>query len=200
MAWPVSTCTPGPAGVRSPIGTRSSPIWRCRARERSTIRASTIRTSFRSRLARGRPSAARSRPGHPEARGAAVLPARPSGADAGAGSFDEDAAARGGQLFNGRAAAPVPCSADLHRAGLERHLPEEIGIDDFQAARSPTAATARRRCAACPPTAAAGSITMVASRPWPRSSTTTTHSSRSASAARRKPISSNISAPSEPRA
>ena len=70
-----------------------------------------------------------------------------------AGSFDarpqraRQAAVRGqGRL------RPLPRAAALHRAGLEHAPPEEIGIDSFQADRSPDGLTARRRSRACGPT------------------------------------------------
>jgi hypothetical protein len=56
-----------------------------------------------------------------------------------AGSFDAEAAERGRTLFAGRAAC-----ADCHvpplftEPGWNLHTPEEIGIDGFQASRSPT--------------------------------------------------------------
>jgi len=55
-----------------------------------------------------------------------------------AGSFDQQAAARGAVVFN----APGRC-ASCHvpplftEPGWNTHTPEEVGIDDFQASRSP---------------------------------------------------------------
>ena len=57
-----------------------------------------------------------------------------------AGSFDAAAAARGKALSSTarRRCAELPRPAALHRAGLEPCTrPQEIGIDDFQAKRSP---------------------------------------------------------------
>jgi hypothetical protein len=55
-----------------------------------------------------------------------------------AGSFDPAAAARGGALFNGQAKCSV-CHVPptFTEPGWNMHTPEEIGIDDFQAKRSP---------------------------------------------------------------
>ena len=55
-----------------------------------------------------------------------------------AGSFDPAAAARGATLFNGAAKCSV-CHVPpiFTEPGWNMHTPEEIGIDDFQAKRSP---------------------------------------------------------------
>lgn len=54
------------------------------------------------------------------------------------GSFDPEAAARGARLFNGRARCSTCHVPPLFtEPGWNLHLPEEIGIDDFQASRSP---------------------------------------------------------------
>jgi hypothetical protein len=55
-----------------------------------------------------------------------------------AGSFDPAAAARGAALFNGQAKCAV-CHVPptFTEPGWNMHTPEEIGIDDFQAKRSP---------------------------------------------------------------
>lgn len=55
-----------------------------------------------------------------------------------AGSFDPAAAARGATLFNGVAKCSV-CHVPpiFSEPGWNMHTPEEIGIDDFQAKRSP---------------------------------------------------------------
>ncbi len=55
-----------------------------------------------------------------------------------AGSFDPAAAARGAALFNGQAKCSV-CHVPptFTEPGWNMHTPEEIGIDDFQAKRSP---------------------------------------------------------------
>lgn len=56
-----------------------------------------------------------------------------------AGSFDAVAAARGEVLFNGRAACAQCHVPPLYtEPGWNLHTPEEIGIDSFQADRSPT--------------------------------------------------------------
>jgi mono/diheme cytochrome c family protein len=55
-----------------------------------------------------------------------------------AGSFDEEAAARGELLFNGQAdCASCHVPPLFTEPGWNMHTPEEIGIDDFQANRSP---------------------------------------------------------------
>ncbi len=55
------------------------------------------------------------------------------------GSYDVDAAARGKNLFEGNAkCASCHIAPIFTDAGLNLHTPEEIGIDDFEANRSPT--------------------------------------------------------------
>lgn len=55
-----------------------------------------------------------------------------------AGSFDAEAAARGEELFNGKAECATCHVPPLFtEPGWNMHTPEEIGIDDFQAMRSP---------------------------------------------------------------
>lgn len=54
------------------------------------------------------------------------------------GSFDEAAAARGEELFSGKAnCASCHVPPIFTEPGWNMHTPEEIGIDDFQANRSP---------------------------------------------------------------
>jgi CxxC motif-containing protein (DUF1111 family) len=54
------------------------------------------------------------------------------------GSFDPDAAARGAELFNGAAGCARCHVPPLYtEPGWNLHPPEEIGIDSFQAERSP---------------------------------------------------------------
>jgi hypothetical protein len=54
------------------------------------------------------------------------------------GSFDEEAAARGALLFTGQAnCASCHVPPIFTEPGWNMHTPEEIGIDDFQANRSP---------------------------------------------------------------
>jgi hypothetical protein len=54
------------------------------------------------------------------------------------GSFDEDAARRGEQVFTGQArCASCHVPPLFSEPGWPMHRPEEIGIDDFQAKRSP---------------------------------------------------------------
>jgi hypothetical protein len=54
------------------------------------------------------------------------------------GSFDEDAAARGKEVFEGQAkCATCHVSPLFTEPGWNMHTPEEIGVDDFQANRSP---------------------------------------------------------------
>lgn len=56
-----------------------------------------------------------------------------------AGSFDADAAARGERIFNTTANCSACHVPPLYtEPGWNLHTPEEIGIDDFQANRSPT--------------------------------------------------------------
>jgi Di-haem oxidoreductase, putative peroxidase len=56
-----------------------------------------------------------------------------------AGSFDAAAAARGAQVFNGKAACATCHVPPLYTdPGHNLHRPAEIGIDGFQAERSPT--------------------------------------------------------------
>jgi hypothetical protein len=55
-----------------------------------------------------------------------------------AGSFDEEGAARGKELFNGSAKCATCHVAPLFtEPGWNLHTPQEIGIDDFQANRAP---------------------------------------------------------------
>jgi hypothetical protein len=55
------------------------------------------------------------------------------------GSFDEEAARRGEHVFNGKArCASCHVPPLFTEPGWPLHKPEEIGIDDFQARRSPT--------------------------------------------------------------
>jgi hypothetical protein len=54
------------------------------------------------------------------------------------GSFDAEAAARGEELFNGKAqCATCHVPPIFTEPGWNMHTPEEIGIDDFQSSRSP---------------------------------------------------------------
>jgi hypothetical protein len=54
------------------------------------------------------------------------------------GSFNEEAAARGKIIFNGKAqCATCHVPPLFSEPGLNTHTPEEIGIDDFQSNRSP---------------------------------------------------------------
>jgi hypothetical protein len=54
------------------------------------------------------------------------------------GSFDEEAANRGKMIFNGKAQCATCHVPPLFaEPGWNTHKPEEIGIDDFQANRSP---------------------------------------------------------------
>jgi hypothetical protein len=55
-----------------------------------------------------------------------------------AGSFDEEAARKGRELFNGKAQCATCHTPPLFtESGWNMHTAEEIGIDDFQAKRSP---------------------------------------------------------------
>jgi len=54
------------------------------------------------------------------------------------GSFDENAAARGKELFEGQAKCATCHVLPLFtEPGWNMHTPEEIGVDDFQANRAP---------------------------------------------------------------
>jgi len=54
------------------------------------------------------------------------------------GSFDEDAAARGKELFEGQAKCTTCHVPPLYtEPGWNLHMPGEIGVDDFQANRAP---------------------------------------------------------------
>ena len=56
-----------------------------------------------------------------------------------AGSFDEDAAARGKEIFNGQGKCSTCHIPPLYtEPGNNLHAPSEIGVDSFQADRSPT--------------------------------------------------------------
>lgn len=64
------------------------------------------------------------------------------------GSFDAAAAARGERLFAGRAqCAGCHVPPLFTEPGWNAHLPEEIGIDDFQASRSPDGQLSHRASA-----------------------------------------------------
>ncbi|MGI6225572.1 MAG: hypothetical protein ACOYJ1_04875 [Peptococcales bacterium] len=55
-----------------------------------------------------------------------------------AGSFDKEAAKRGQQIFNGKAYCSIcHIPPTFSEPGFNMHKPEEIGIDSFQADRSP---------------------------------------------------------------
>jgi len=55
-----------------------------------------------------------------------------------AGSFDEESARKGKELFNGKAQCATCHTPPIFtEAGWNMHTAEEIGIDDFQAKRSP---------------------------------------------------------------
>lgn len=86
-----------------------------------------------------------------------------------AGSFDAAAAKRGGALFAGRArCATCHVPPQMTEPGWNTHAPEEIGIGDFQASRSPDGRYRTTPLAASSPTGAAAITTTDASR---RSST-----------------------------
>ena len=136
------TCTPGPAGARSPTGTRSSRTSRCTARARSSTRASTTRRSSRSPRASGFGHVQRRRrgPHHLEAgRRCTSTSSRSRRPTPPAGSFDARAprsaarssstARRSARRATCRRSSPSPAGTCTPR--------EEIGIDDFQANRSP---------------------------------------------------------------
>ena len=136
-----STCTPGPAGARSRTGTRSSRCWRCTARAPSSTRGWTTPRSSRSRP---RTASATSR-----AKVDLVSPKLPAlqayqlvaaGAEAAEGLVRpggrrprQGAVQRPGRVLD------LPRAADLHRARLRTCTPgSQIGIDNFEADRSPT--------------------------------------------------------------
>jgi hypothetical protein len=104
---------------------------RRRAAERS-------RAVSRRRRRRIRRRAQRPGPDHREASRASRLPARAArAASSGRELRRNGRGARGRSLPRQSALRELPRPAALHRAGLERAQPAEIGIDDFQANRSP---------------------------------------------------------------
>jgi mono/diheme cytochrome c family protein len=125
--------------VRSPTGTRLSPIWKCMEVERSMIRGSTMRHSFRSPAKAGF--------GHvnnvpdlitPQLAAlhfyqlALKAPAPPQG------SFNQEAAQRGQMVFNGAGKCSGCHVPPLYtEAGWNMHTPEEVCVDSFQADRAP---------------------------------------------------------------
>jgi hypothetical protein len=75
---------------------------------------------------------------HSETRAASPVSAEPSGTAAPRGSFDAHAATRGKALFEGKADCARCHVPPLYtEPGWNMHRPEEIGIDGFQAERSP---------------------------------------------------------------
>ncbi len=69
---------------------------------------------------------------------AALLPALDPGADSAADSFDAKAAARGKTVFEGKARCATCHVPPLYtEPGWPMHTAQEIGIDAFQASRSP---------------------------------------------------------------
>ncbi len=137
--WPASTSRPTRGGAASRTGTRSSPTSRCTVRARSWTRGLNDPVQF--------PVAARAGFGnvrHDPDLVTSKLPAlqfyqlsipapRPSH-----GSFDPALAEQGKAVFNG-AAGCASCHVPplFTEPGWNMHTPEEIGIDDFQASRSP---------------------------------------------------------------
>ena len=85
------------------------------------------------------------------------------------GSFARAAATRGEALFNGKAKCATCHVPPLFtEPGNNLHAPAEIGVDSFQADRSPTRATARRRSRGCGRTRRAASTMTGDSRTWAR--------------------------------
>ena len=175
--WPASTCTPTPAGAACRTGTRSSPISRCMARARSTIRAWTTRTQF--------PVAARAGFGnvrHDADDGiTSRLPALQFyqlaiPAPAAAARQLRRARGRSGQaVFNGAGALrDLPRAAALHRTGLgHAHRAPKSASTTSRPTDRRTIATARRRSTDCGRARRAASITTAASRRCSPSCSTT---------------------------
>ena len=94
-----------------------------------------------------------------------------------AGSFDAAAASRGGALFAGKAACATCHVPPLYtEPGWNLHTAEEIGIDDFQAQRSPTGRYRTTPRSRAPGRGAKAAITTtVASPPSSMSSSITTN-------------------------
>jgi len=104
-----------------------------------------------------------------------------------AGSYDKAAFERGKALFNGSAKCATCHVPPLFtEPGNNLHAPDEIGVDSFQADRSPTHMYRTAHWRGCGRTKRAASITMDGSPPWVMWSTTTTTISSSTSAARRR--------------
>jgi hypothetical protein len=91
------------------------------------------------------------------------------------GSFDKAAFERGKAIFAG-AGKCATCHVPplFTEPGHNLHTPEEIGIDSFQADRSPTRMYRTARSPDCGRTRRAASITTGDSPPWPMSSAITT--------------------------
>ena len=117
-----------------------SPISRCTAKATSSIRASTTPRNIpvAARTRQGH-TQRQGRPHHAEARRAPLLPAFAADPEAAGGRFDRAAAAaRREPLFNGKARCATCHVPPLFtEPGWNLHTAEEIGIDDFQAKRSP---------------------------------------------------------------
>jgi len=96
-----------------------------------------------------------------------------------AGSFDATAAQRGKSLFESKAkCATCHVPPLFSEPGWPMHAASEIGVDDFQASRSPDKSSiARHRSRGCSCARRAASTTMVASRTTRPSSGTTTRCS-----------------------
>ena len=116
-----------------------------------------------------------------EAGRAALLPAGDPGAHAARGQLQRGGrrARQGGVRRARRAARRCHVPPLFTEPGHNVHAPTEIGVDSFQADRSPTHAIARRRSPACGRTRRAASITTAASRRCWTSSITTTATSGS---------------------
>ena len=118
---------------------------------------------------------------HPQARRAALLPARAARRPRRRRAASTPAAAeRGKALFNGKAkCATLPRAAALHRAGLEHaHRRRRSASTTSRRTARPTSATAPTPLKGlCSPARRAASITTAASRRWSTSSITTTRSS-----------------------
>jgi cytochrome c2 len=83
------------------------------------------------------------------------------------GSFDVAAAGRGKEVFEGRGqCATCHVAPTYTEPGENLHSPEEMGIDSFQADRSPTHKYRTAPLAGCGRTRRAASITTAASRTW----------------------------------
>jgi hypothetical protein len=138
---PVLIWAPGRASVPRLIGTPSSRTWRCTAREHSTIRGLANPQQFPV-AAKASFNNVRNTPDVITAKLAALhfyqlaIPAPKSSAAADQSNI---AAIQGAALFSGKAqCARCHVPPLFTEPGYNMHTPQELGIDAFQADRSPT--------------------------------------------------------------